>query len=149
MKAVESIFARGHKNILATNEKTFEITREEHLTKRGDCIIAVAANKSLSDLSENFKKILRNEKVNLIITIQVEAMTEKVIAWGHPNLSLSSPMNMVFRRSSYLCDRTFAIKANKAAIDLSRGFVTKLKDPRNRVEIKLVVEDSTLNLYSW
>jgi hypothetical protein len=144
MEAVESIFAHGHKNILATNEKTFEITRANYLSKRGDCIIAVAANKSLSSLNDEFKKILRNEWAKIDVIIQVGAMTEKVIAWGHPKLTLSSSSDMVFRRSSYLCDRTFAIKASKAAIDLSRDLVAKLKDPRNRVEIKLTVEDTTL-----
>jgi len=140
MKAVESIFARGHKNILATNENTFEITKEDYLSKRGDCIIAVAANKSLSDLNDGFKKILRNERAKLNIIIQVGTVTEKVIAWGHPKLTLSSSLDMVFRHNNYLCDRTFAIKANKTAIDLSRDIVAKLKDPGNKVEIKLTVE---------
>jgi len=140
MKAVELIFARGHKNILATNEKTFEITKDDYLSKRGDCIIAVAANKGLSDLNDGFKKILRNERAKLNIIIQVGTVTEKVIAWGHPKLTLSSSLDMVFRHSNYLCDRTFAIKANKTAIDLSRDIVAKLKDPRNKVEIKLTVE---------
>ena len=51
MQAREVITAKGHKNILATNRNTVEITRESHLSKRGDCIIAVASNKGVGDLS--------------------------------------------------------------------------------------------------
>ena len=40
----EYIEAKGHPNISAKNKKTFEITKENWLTERGDCIVAVGAN---------------------------------------------------------------------------------------------------------
>lgn len=43
---IEEVTAHGHRNIFATNKKTFEMTKEPHLTERGDCIVAVAADKS-------------------------------------------------------------------------------------------------------
>ena len=45
---------------------------------------------------------------------------------------------MVIRKSSYICNRTLAIKADKAAADLSRSLVEKLRKPKQNVEIKLI-----------
>ena len=139
MRAVESIVARGHRNIRATNKSTFEITKDAYLTSSGDCIIAVEANKSLSDLSEEFKQILRNNDTK--ITIKVGNEKEKVVASGHTKLTLTSPTSIVSRKSSYFCDRTLAIKASKSAGNLSRSLVTKLKNPQNGVYIELVVDN--------
>lgn len=141
MRAVESIVARGHRNIRATNKSTFEITKDAYLTSSGDCIIAVEANKSLSDLSEEFKQILRNNDTKITITIKVGNEKEKVVASGHTKLTLTSPTSIVSRKSSYFCDRTLAIKASKSAGNLSRSLVTKLKNPQNGVYIELVVDN--------
>jgi hypothetical protein len=141
MRAVESITARGHKNIQATNKSTFEITKDTHLTPRGDCIIAVEADKSLSDLSDEFKRILHNNDAKIRITIKVDYKKEEVIAYGNTKLMLASPTSIVVRRSSYVCDRTLAIRANKSAGNLSRSLVAKLKDPKNRVDLELAVDN--------
>lgn len=141
MRAVELIIARGHKNIQATNKSTFEITKDAYLTPGGDCIIAVEANKSLSDLSEEFKQILRKNDAKITITIKVGNKKEEVIARGHTKLMLTSPTSIVSRKSSYFCERTLAIRANKSAGNLSRSLVTKLKDPQNRVYIELAVDN--------
>ena len=54
----EVIFAQGHENILGTHKTTLEFTKDKHLTKKGDCIVAVAADKALADLSAEFKENL-------------------------------------------------------------------------------------------
>jgi len=43
------------------------------------------------------------------------------------------------RKSSYVCSRTLAVKANKAAKDLSRRLVEELRNPRQKVQISLTV----------
>jgi hypothetical protein len=141
MKAVEVIIARGHENILATNKNTFEITKEAYLTKRGDCIIAVAADKSGEDLGEEFKKILKKPSSKLTIVIQAGKEKEMVKAWGDQKLSFNHSTDLVVRKSSYICGRTLAIKANKAAKNLSRLFVVKLKNSQQEVKITLVAKD--------
>ncbi|MCW4053094.1 MAG: DUF371 domain-containing protein [Candidatus Bathyarchaeota archaeon] len=141
MRATESIVARGHKNIQATNKNTFEITKDAHLGLSGDCIIAVEANKSLTDLSDGFKQILRNNDTKITIRINVCNEKEEIIGRGNAKLTLTNPTSIVSRKSSYLCDRTLAIKANKSAGNLSRSLVAKLKDSQNRVYIELVVEN--------
>jgi len=143
MKVVEIIIARGHENILATNKNTFEITKEAYLTKRGDCIIAVAADKNGKDLSEEFRKILKKSSNKLAIVIQAGGQKEIVEAWGDPRLAFNHSTDLVVRKSSYVCDRTMAIKANKAAKNLSRQFVVKLKNSQQEVKITLTAEDSS------
>ena len=48
--------------------------------------------------------------------------------------------DIVVRRSSYVCGRTLAVKADKAARDLSRRLVEKLRDPNSMVKITITVK---------
>ncbi|MCJ7469295.1 DUF371 domain-containing protein, partial [Candidatus Bathyarchaeota archaeon] len=85
----EIITAYGHENIQATHKTTLEITKDKHLTKNGDCIIAVAANKSLADLSPKFKEKLRRKNAILTIRIEVEGVVEEIKASGSSHLILT------------------------------------------------------------
>lgn len=140
MKATEVIVARGHRNVLATNRHTFEITAESHLTRRGDCVIAVAANKSVGDFNDEFKQLLRQEDARLTIVIEAGSARDVAAARGDPRLTLTHPANSVVRKSTYVCNRTLAVNADKAAQGLSRQLVEKLKNPQQRVDIILTVE---------
>jgi hypothetical protein len=135
----EVIFAQGHKNILATHKTTLEFTKDKNLTKNGDCIIAVAADKALANLSAEFKKKLRNSRSHLILSIEAGGISEQLEAQGDPKLILASPTDAVIRKSGHICNRTLAVNADKAAQDLSRDLVEKLKNPRQKVKITLLV----------
>ena len=139
IKKKEIIFAHGHKNILATHKTTIEITKETELSKKGNCIIAVGANKAINELSEDFKKKLRSKNSKLTIQIEVNGLNDELIAKGFPILILTNTRDMVIRKSSYICDRTLAIKSNKAANDLSRKLVMKLRNPKQQVKIILTI----------
>jgi len=130
-------------NILATNKTTFEITKDTHLTKRGDCIIAVNSDKAAADLRPEFKKAIRNENAELTITIEASGEREVAHAFGSPRLSLTHSTDLVVRKSDFVCNRTLAIKADKAAKDFSRNLVKKLQDPKQKVTITLTLETST------
>ena len=142
MKASETISARGHENVTSRNRTTFEITKEPHLTKKGDCIVVVSANKGASDLSPEFKKLAQNEKAKITITIEARGQVEVVNAYGSPQLSFTHPTDLVVRKSGYTCSRTLAVRADKAAKDLSRTLVEKLQNPRQRVKVTLTVESA-------
>ncbi|RLF21960.1 MAG: DUF371 domain-containing protein [Thermoprotei archaeon] len=133
----EVIIAHGHENISAKHPTTIEITKEDHVTPRGDCIIAVKASKALADLSEEFKSIARSSKAIIKMRIIANGVEEEVVGRGDPQLTFKSDKCMVIRRSSFVCDRTLMIKANKAAKDLDRQLIKKLKDPKTRVIIIL------------
>lgn len=140
MEITEVILASGHKNVLATHETTLEITKKNQLSKRGDCIVAVAAQKALANLSSEFKESLRKKNAKITITIAIGEVVETVNAFGNPKLILTHPNDMIVRKSDYICDRTLAIRADKAACDLSRNLVEKLKNPKQKVKISLTVK---------
>ena len=135
----EVVFGYSHENIQATHKTTLEFTKDPHLTKKGDCIVTVAADKALADLSAEFKENLRKSHAKLSVLIEVDGVTEQVNAYGSPRLSLTHLTDMVIRKSDYVCNRTLAIHADKAAQDLPREFVEKLKNPKQKVKITLEV----------
>ena len=135
----EVVFGYGHKNILATHKATLEFTKDTHLSKKGDCIIAVAADKALVDLSTEFKDGLRKPNAKLTILIEAGGISAQVQAYGAQQLSLAHPTDAVIRKSGYVCSRTLAVCADKAAIDLPRELVEKLKNPKQKVKITLTV----------
>jgi hypothetical protein len=140
VQLTELIVAYGHKNVKATHKSTFEITKDKELSVRGDCIIAVSADKGLFDLRPGFKELLRRENAKLTIVIDAGTVTDTVKAFGSSRLILSHPTDIVVRKSDFICHRTLAVRADKAACDLSRALVEKLKNPEQVVKITLTVE---------
>ena len=134
-------FACGHENVLSTHKTTFEITKGATLTKQGDCIIAAKSTKGAADLPSEFKEALRKEGARITITIEADELKETVKAEGSPQLQFIHLTDLVVRKSNYVCGRTLAIKADKAANDFSRELVEKLKDPNQEVKVTLVVEN--------
>jgi len=128
MVEVFKINARGHVNITALHNTTLEWTAEEYLTPAGDCIIGIMSNKVMKDLPSAMKERLRREDTILEILLECGGIKEKVIARGHPELTLAHPTDWVVRKSDFICTRTLAIKANKAACDLDRKLVEKLRE---------------------
>jgi hypothetical protein len=133
----ETIVAHGHENIQATHPTTFEITKESQMSKKGDCIIAVSADKSTPDFSPAFSNIMQRDNAKLTITIEAGDAVERIRALGSSKLILTHPSDVVVRKSYYTCSRTLAIRADKAARDLPRKFVEKLKNPKQKVKITL------------
>ncbi|MGD6809478.1 MAG: DUF371 domain-containing protein [Candidatus Bathyarchaeia archaeon] len=135
----EQIVAFGHENVLAIHPTTLMITKDKELSKQGDCIIAVGADKALADFNPEFKQKLREPNTQLTMLIKVDSLIQQLTAYGSSKLDLSNDVDMVVRKSDFTSDRTLAIKANKAAIDLPREFVEKLKNPNQQIKITLIL----------
>jgi len=138
---VEVVRAWGHPNVKAEHPTTFEVTRERWLTSKGDCIIAVGADKAARDLGREFKEAARRPGAEITIVIEVPShgVEEVVRAEGHPALTFEHPTDMVVRKSYFVCGRTVAVGADKAARDLSRELVRALRERGTRVIIRLEV----------
>lgn len=120
------ITAYGHPNVLATHEKTIELTRQDFLNLTGDCIVGIRADKSLADLGDGFKESLKlGKKVNILL--ECNGVKDVMTARGDPRLTFTDRTSMVIRKSSYVCGRTLAVRANKAAIDLDRKLIEELR----------------------
>jgi hypothetical protein len=119
------------------------VTKETHLTKKGDCIIAVDATKGAVDVSQQFKNVVRSDNAQIIIELEVDGEKETVKAWGSSRLTLTHPTDLVIRKSNFVCNRTLAIKADKTASKFSRKLVEKLQNPNQKVKITLTAESVT------
>jgi hypothetical protein len=130
----------GHENIRSNHQRTLEITKESHLTPRGDCIIGVNANSSCADLPEELKNKLKNpdSKVNFSIKVGDEEFV--MDGKGHPDLILSHTEDIVIRKSDFVCPRTLAIKCDKASDLLPRSMVKLLQDPKTIGTFTITVE---------
>lgn len=136
----EIIHCYGHENIKATHKSTLEITKEDFLTPRGDCIICIKADKGLKELNEEFKRALKSGK-KVRIKIIVDDLIDEIVASGDERLTFENDVSMVIRKSSYIDGRTLAIKANKAAKDVDRKIIEKLKNPNQKAIIELIIDD--------
>jgi|FaiFalFF_MnMetaG_3_1042247.scaffolds.fasta_scaffold07715_5 hypothetical protein len=128
MAAKARINFRGHPNITATHEKTLEITRHEFLTRAGDCIIGVSADKGCADLDDELKKILQQEGSRLVATIVVGGDSYTIRAFGSSRLQMTHPHDIVIRKTGFTnCTRTIAIRSDAAAADLPRAMIRNLQ----------------------
>jgi len=139
MRFKESFYAWGHRNVRATHKTTLEITREEHLTPRGDCIIAVKSEKGVFDLSSEVKQAIRCNTAKVVLLLRLLDMEEAIVGRGDQRLLLTSQLSIVCRKSDYVCPRTLMIKCDKAAIDLNRELVEHLRKGL-RLQVTLEVE---------
>ncbi|MHA2386933.1 MAG: DUF371 domain-containing protein, partial [Candidatus Thorarchaeota archaeon] len=57
---------------------------------------------------------------------------------GDPGLTYLDAVSMVARKSSFVCDRTLMVGADKAASDLDRSFVNALRDSSVSIECELL-----------
>ncbi len=129
--------AYGHPEIRSTHLTTLEITTEEHLTHRGDCIIAVNASKGLTDLPQEIRNALSASDGIVRMTLVVGSHRFATKGRGALGLSLSHPTDIVVRKSGFVSDRTLMVKADKAAADIPRDVVQLLRDPAQRITVEI------------
>ena len=119
----------------ATHKTTLEITKDDFLTTRGDCILAVKSEVGLIDM----KREMENARGKIIkIMLKAENEEDCVEGFVHPHLTFTSRTTIIFRKSNFISERTAAIHCNKAAYDLKRVLVLKMQNPSTRLEIELL-----------
>ena len=141
MVYLEVIKARGHPNIRALHRTTIEITKEHNLTPRGDCIIGVSSDKAPLDFSREFKKCARRDEAIIIVVLGASGLQDIVLAHGSSKLVLTSNTRIILRKSTYIDPSTVAIRASKAAGDLRRDLIDKLRDPYTLLEVRMYCLD--------
>jgi len=139
MSLETSFYCYGHKNVLCKHLTTLEFTTDDFLTLKGDCIIGIRSNMSLFSLPEKMKQFIRNDNTKIIVRMEVDDLVEEVIGYGNSKLELSDTHAMIIRKSSYTCSRTLMVGANKAAIDISREIVQKMKNPDSKMRVTIQV----------
>ena len=134
----------GHKSITAKHKTTLEFTKDSEMGLGGDCIIGVKVDFSLPQLKKFIKSVSNNKKITIIIetinnknNINNNKIIEIINAEINPNFN--SNEEMVIRKTDFISERTFAIRANKAAFELGRDLVEFLKGKENK--IKVIIEN--------
>ena len=115
------------------------LTKDHKLTLKGDCIAAVSSMKGLCDLKPELKEAVMNEMAKITMKLEVKGCCFEIHGFGHPDLTWDDPLDMVARKSDYICPRTLMIKADYASIDVPRDFVNILKDSLQQVDVTITV----------
>ncbi|WP_299524185.1 DUF371 domain-containing protein [uncultured Methanobrevibacter sp.] len=124
------IKTKGHKNVSSHHKSTFEITKDPEIGPTADCIIGVNMDNSMNDFSDDFKSKIANKNTKITVILSTENGYDEITGFGHENLTLSHPTDIVCRKSDYTCPRTLMINANKAACDLDEKLVDDLKNEK-------------------
>jgi len=130
----------GHKNIRSLHPKTIEITKDSHLTPRGDCIVGVNATCGCKDIPSALKKKLKDPNSTIKFSIDVNDYSFKFSGKGHKNLLLTNSDDIVIRKSNFVCPRTLAVSCNKASDSIPRKIIQLLQDPKAKGVLTIDVQ---------
>jgi hypothetical protein len=130
----------GHPNIRSLHAKTIEITKDEHLTPRGDCIIGVKANKACADLDESLKHRLKSNSSVIKIEIMVGDKSFLISGSGDERLSMLNAHDIVIRKTNFVCPRTMSVLCDKASSDMPRKLVKMLQDQETKGIFRITLE---------
>ncbi len=133
-----NILAKGHENVTSKHKSTFEITKDSDLTPSGDCIVGVDMDKTMLDFPDEFKEKIADSNTKIVVDLKTENGHDEIIGYGHEDLTLTHPTDIVIRKSDFTCSRTLMINSNKAARDLDEQLIEDLKNEKiMEVTIKL------------
>jgi hypothetical protein len=130
----------GHPNVRSLHTKTIEITKDEHLTPRGDCIIGVRANKACADLDEALKNRLKSNSAVVRIEVMVGNESFLITGTGDGRLTMLNPQDIVIRKTNFACPRTMSVLCDRASSELPRKMVNALQDRDVKGIIRITIE---------
>jgi hypothetical protein len=141
VEAYERLIARGHENIRALHRTTFELTKDSDVAIQGDCILGVKLDRAVADLSQEFRSAIKKDTAIVIIVLEVENLSDVVLARGSSRLTLEDHRRVVVRRSRFVGGETLAIESNKAARDIDRRLIEKLRSRDAEIVVHIYVLD--------
>ena len=124
------ILTKGHKNVSSLHKSTFEITKDVEIGPTADCIIGVDMDNSMLNFPEEFKQKIANSNTVIKVVLDTENGHDEITGFGHEDLTLTHPTDIVCRTSDYTCPRTLMIRADKAARDLDSKLIEDLKNEK-------------------
>jgi uncharacterized protein len=130
----------GHPNVQSLHGKTIEITKDDHLTLRGDCIIGVRANKACSDLDETLRRRLCSNDSEVKIEIMVCSESIVIKGKGDERFTLQNPHDIVIRKTNFVCPRTVSVKCNRSSSEVPRKMVRILQNKDTKGIFRITVE---------
>ena len=133
------IKTKGHKNVTSHHKSTFEITKDSEIGPTADCIIGTDMDKSMFDFPDEFKKAIADSNTKIQVILDSENGHDEITGYGHEDLTLTHPTDIVCRTSDFTCSRTLMINSDKAARDLDSALIEDLKNEKSmEVTIKIL-----------
>jgi hypothetical protein len=126
----------GHENILSLHRNTIEFTKDTNLTKNGDCIVGVNSDFNYDELIK-FVKAAGNKKISARIIF--DGMQDNFCFFI--NDSFKDEREIVIRKSDFLSKRTLGVHADKAAKDLDKNLIEKLKSEDSKFKVVFQYEE--------
>lgn len=130
--------AYGNENVVGDHKTTVELTSEDFLTKQGSCIVGIRTEITLNQLNPRIKELAALSSTKIVLKMSVDGLTEQVNGTGSPGLTYTDSTSMVARTSTFECGRTLMVNADKAASDLNRDFIDRLKENEVVIECELL-----------
>ncbi len=127
-----SFYCYGHENLIGAHKNTIEFTKDEHLTKDGDCIIGTRSDFELSKIKEFIKENLGKP---IELEIFTNGISDKITFLL--NKDFSSDHEIVIRRSEFNSDRTLGFRVDKAAKDIRRDLIESIKNKNSKILVTL------------
>ena len=125
------ILTKGHRNVTSHHRSTFERTKDPEIGPTADCIIGVDMDKTMLNFPQELKDEIAHSKTKITVELKTENGHDEITGFGHENLTLTHPTDIVIRKSDFTCPRTLMINADKAARDLDSSLIEDLKNQKN------------------
>lgn len=133
------ILTKGHENVTSNHKSTFEITKDPEIGPTADCIIGVDMDRTMLNFPQELKDRISDSNAKITVILDTENGHDEITGFGHEDLTLTHPTDIVIRKSDYICPRTLMIGADKAARDLDENLIHDLKNGKvMEVTIKLI-----------
>ena len=134
-------YCRGHSNVRATHKTTLEFTKDENLSSKGDCIIGVSSSESLDSFPLELKRKIMSSEAIIYVKLEVEKYSDLIKGYGNSKLELNDDNAIVIRKSNFICSRTLMINSDKAAININKQIILKMKNPENKMKVTVMVKE--------
>ena len=128
---------------MGTHRSTLEITTENFLTLRGNCIIATNCSKAVNDFTPKLKKAIQKGK-KIKVSLTAGPFQDSFYGFGNKSLLLSDKTSIVFRLSNFISERTALVNCSKNAAEINRNLIKYLQNPKNQLLIRFY-EDKMQN----
>ena len=130
--------SKGHRNMTSLHKSTFEVTKDAEIGPAADYIVGTSADKSMLNFPQEFKDRIADSNTKIKVILDTENGHDEITGFGHEDLTLTHPTDIVCRTSDFICPRTLMIRADKAARDLDGDLIEDLKNEKiMEVTIKL------------
>ncbi len=133
-----TFIVKGHPNITSKHKTTLEFTKDLEIGLTADCIIGVKSPVSMNNIPNVIIDSIKEDNKPITLHLETENAIDTIRGYGHHELTLDHPTDMVSRKSDFKCSRTLMINADKAAIDLKRELINDLRDSK-QLKVTIII----------